>query len=76
MVLRLLGGAEQDAEDVVQETWIRATERLEDFRWEAAFARNLQSEREANGTVPIAVAQQPRVTRPDVRELPWENVTG
>ena len=38
VVLRVLGGAEQDAEDVVQETWIRATERLGDFRWEAAFA--------------------------------------
>lgn len=37
VVLRLLGGAEQDAEDVVQETWIRATERLAEFRWEAAF---------------------------------------
>jgi RNA polymerase sigma-70 factor (ECF subfamily) len=38
VVLRVLGGDEQDAEDVVQETWIRATERLADFRWEAAFA--------------------------------------
>ncbi|HEY0154034.1 MAG TPA: sigma factor, partial [Longimicrobium sp.] len=38
VVLRVLGGAEQDAEDVVQETWIRATERLAEFRWEAAFA--------------------------------------
>ena len=37
VVLRVLGGAELDAEDVVQETWIRATERLGDFRWEAAF---------------------------------------
>ena len=37
-VLRVLGGAEHDAEDVVQETWIRATQRLGEFRWEAAFA--------------------------------------
>lgn len=37
LVLRLLGGAEHDAEDVVQETWIRATEALGGFRWEAAF---------------------------------------
>jgi len=38
VVLRVVGGAEQDAEDVVQETWARATERLAEFRWEAAFA--------------------------------------
>ncbi|HEU0055066.1 MAG TPA: RNA polymerase sigma factor [Longimicrobium sp.] len=36
-VLRVMGGAEHDAEDVVQETWIRATEKLGQFRWEAAF---------------------------------------
>ena len=35
-VLRLLGGAESDAEDVVQETWIRATQGLERFRWESS----------------------------------------
>lgn len=34
--LRLLGGHEHDAEDVVQETWIRAAEALGDFRWEAS----------------------------------------
>ena len=37
LVLRMMGGAEHDAEDVVQETWIRATESLGAFRWEAAF---------------------------------------
>jgi RNA polymerase sigma-70 factor (ECF subfamily) len=37
-VLRLLGGVEFDAEDVVQETWIRATERLAQFRWESSFS--------------------------------------
>jgi len=36
-VLRLLGGAERDAEDIVQDTWIRAMERLSGFRWEASF---------------------------------------
>ena len=35
--LRLLGGNELDAEDVVQETWIRATAGLGDFRWESSF---------------------------------------
>lgn len=33
-VLRTLGGNELDAEDVVQETWIRAVDNLADFRWE------------------------------------------
>lgn len=37
LVLRFLGGHEADAEDVVQEAWVRATERLGQFRWEAAF---------------------------------------
>jgi RNA polymerase sigma-70 factor (ECF subfamily) len=36
-VLRLLRGAEHDAEDVVQDTWMRAMERLAGFRWEAGF---------------------------------------
>lgn len=34
--LRLLGGNEHEAEDVVQDTWIRAVEHLPDFRWEAS----------------------------------------
>lgn len=32
---RLLGG-EQGAEDVLQETWVRAVRRLESFRWESS----------------------------------------
>lgn len=35
-VLRLLGGNETEAEDVLQEVWIRAVEGLADFRWEAS----------------------------------------
>ncbi len=34
-VLRVLGGDEPEAEDVVQETWIRAVEGLREFRWDA-----------------------------------------
>ncbi|WIM94842.1 transporter substrate-binding domain-containing protein [Actinoplanes oblitus] len=45
-----------------------------DERWEQAFEKNFQTEVPANGKVPIAVAQQPRVIRPDVRELPWEDL--
>ena len=37
VALRLAGGAEADAEDVVQETWIKAVEKLNAFRWESAF---------------------------------------
>ena len=37
-VVRLLGGHEHDAEDVVQETWIRTVEALAGFRGEARFA--------------------------------------
>jgi len=33
--LRVLGGDEPEAEDVVQETWIRAVEKLRGFRWDA-----------------------------------------
>jgi RNA polymerase sigma-70 factor, ECF subfamily len=38
LVLRLLGGREADAEDVVQETWLRAASSLDGFRWESAFS--------------------------------------
>ncbi len=36
-VLRLLGGVEADAEDVVQETWLHAVGSLRRFRWESSF---------------------------------------
>jgi len=36
LVLRLLGYSEMDAEDVVQETWVRAIRELAGFRWESA----------------------------------------
>ena len=37
LVLRLVE-SEHDAEDIVQETWIRAAEAAANFRWESAFA--------------------------------------
>ena len=37
LILRLVG-TEQDAEDIVQEAWIRATEAAANFRWESGFA--------------------------------------
>lgn len=37
-VSRLLGSTDSVAEDVVQETWIRACDGLERFRWDSAFS--------------------------------------
>jgi RNA polymerase sigma-70 factor (ECF subfamily) len=37
-VFRLLGGAEEDAEDIVQETWIRACANLPRFQWKSTFS--------------------------------------
>lgn len=37
LALRMLRGDETEAEDVVQETWIRAVEGFGGFRWDAAF---------------------------------------
>lgn len=36
LVLRLLGYSEMDAEDAVQETWVRAVREFRGFRWESA----------------------------------------
>lgn len=35
--LRLVGGGEPDAEDVVQEAWLRAADRLPGFEWRSTF---------------------------------------
>jgi RNA polymerase sigma-70 factor (ECF subfamily) len=37
LLLRMLGGIEQDVEDVVQETWVRAVEGASRFQWKSSF---------------------------------------
>jgi RNA polymerase sigma-70 factor (ECF subfamily) len=37
-LLRLCGGRETEAEDLMQETWLRAAEKLPAFRWESALS--------------------------------------
>ena len=62
--LRLLGQSEMDAEDAVQETWIRAVREMGNFRWESSL-----------GTWLVAIVgnvardQLRRVRRRDEREL-------
>ena len=36
LALRLVGGSEADAQDAIQETWIRACEKLERFEWKSS----------------------------------------
>jgi RNA polymerase sigma-70 factor (ECF subfamily) len=36
LVLRMLGGSQPDAEDVVQDAWVRAVRQLGGFRWESS----------------------------------------
>jgi glutamate transport system substrate-binding protein len=60
---------------LVDLTLYRSYQDPRDARWEEAYARNLQAETAANDPTPIAVAQQPVVQRPDVRQLPWETTT-
>jgi len=43
MALRLTGGRHADAEDVVQEAWTRAVQRLAGFEWRSSLSTWLQS---------------------------------
>jgi len=43
MALRLAGGRHADAEDVVQEAWTRAVQRLPGFEWRSSLSTWLQS---------------------------------
>jgi glutamate transport system substrate-binding protein len=67
-------GENEALQKLVDLTLYRSLKDPKDDRWEQAFERNLQVEEPANPGTPIAVAQQPAVPEPDVRELPWERV--
>ena len=36
MALRLARGSEEEAREIVQETWLRAAAGLDEFRWESS----------------------------------------
>jgi glutamate transport system substrate-binding protein len=59
---------------LVNLTLYRSLKDPKDARWEEAFKNNLQVEVERNEKTPIAVAAQPDVPKPDIRDLPWEDV--
>ena len=63
IVWRLTGGRDEDAADIVQDVWLRASRRLDTFRWDAALPTWLtsiaincvreRSRRQQNGAVPL-----------------------
>jgi RNA polymerase sigma-70 factor (ECF subfamily) len=64
MALRLSRGAEEEARDVVQETWTRAADRLDTFRWESSLRTWLIS---------IALNCSRERIRREARETPVED---
>jgi RNA polymerase sigma-70 factor (ECF subfamily) len=65
MALRLSRGAEEEARDVVQETWTRAADRLDTFRWESSLRTWLIS---------IALNCSRERIRREARETPLDDV--
>ncbi|MEU4688437.1 transporter substrate-binding domain-containing protein [Actinoplanes sp. NPDC023714] len=63
-------------ETLVNLTLYRSYADPADDRWERAYQEHLQSEIDLDEPVPIAEGMQPRVERPDVRHLPWEDPLG
>jgi RNA polymerase sigma-70 factor (ECF subfamily) len=71
LALRLMSGSRSDSEDLVQETWLRAAEKLRMFRWESSLrtwlcgilincSRELQSKlsMNKNENIPDALTHQ------------------
>ncbi|KHD76221.1 glutamate-binding protein [Actinoplanes utahensis] len=63
-------------ETLVNLTLYRSFADPEDSRWEKAYEKNLQSEIDPKKKTPVAVGEQPRVERPEVGFLPWEDPLG
>jgi glutamate transport system substrate-binding protein len=66
-------GANDALRKLVDVTLYRSWKDPHDDRWELAWLKNLQPEIGPSLPTPIAEADQPPVTRPDVRKLPWED---
>jgi glutamate transport system substrate-binding protein len=68
-------GENKALQKLVNATLYQSYKDPHDDRWELAYRNNLQLEIGPNlkDHTPIAVAEQPPVTRPDVRKLPWED---
>ncbi len=66
LLRRLLGGDVRDAEDAVQETWIRAIGGLGRFRWESLFSTWLMG-------IGIHVCHDALRKRRGDREDPWDD---
>jgi glutamate transport system substrate-binding protein len=67
-------GENDELRQLVDLTLYRSLKDPRDDRWETAYERNFQTQETSNPGTPIAQAQQPDVVRPEVRELPWEDV--
>ena len=74
LVLRVLGGHDADAEDVVQESWIRAVAGIGDFRGDSQFGRWLngigirvawEAIRRRHSTEMVTAESEPTVEPPD-----------
>lgn len=66
-------GANPALQTLVDVTLYKSWKDPHDERWELAWQNNIQTELDPNLPTPLAVASQPPVPRPDVRQLPWEN---
>ena len=64
LALRLLAGDEAEAEDVVQDTWIKAVERLDGFRWESELGTWLHA-------IALNVSREALRRRGNRREVEW-----